>query len=186
MFERLAIPDVFLYTPKRHGDARGFFVETFSRAALEPMTGPLDWMQDNHARSEPRGVLRGLHLQVGPHAQDKLLRCVRGAILDVAVDVRTGSPMFGRHVSAMLSADNGVQIFVPKGFAHGYLTLEPGTEVIYKVTDVYDPSCEHGVAWNDPALGIDWGVGADGVILSARDRLWPVLADAPPLFSWPV
>lgn len=186
MFERLAIPDVFVFTPRRHADARGDFAETFSRAALEPMTGKLDWVQDNHSRSTARGVLRGLHLQIAPHAQDKLVRCVRGAVRDVAVDVRRGSPTFGRHVAALLSADNGAQIFVPKGFAHGFVTLEPGTEVLYKVTDAYDPACERGLAWNDPALAIDWGVDACEITLSERDRAWPALADAGPLFTVPV
>lgn len=186
MFERLAIPDVFLHTPARHGDARGWFAETFNAKTLEPMIGRRDWVQDNHARSEHAGTVRGLHLQVAPHAQDKLVRCVRGAVLDVAVDVRTGAPTFGRHVSAMLSADNGVQIFVPKGFAHGYVTLTPGAELIYKVTDFYNRDAERGVAWDDPALGIDWGVGPGVAILADRDRQWPALAAAGPLFMFPV
>ncbi len=185
LFERLAISDVFLYTPKRHGDARGWFCETWSRAALEPMTGPLDWVQDNHSRSGPRGVLRGLHMQVGANAQDKLVRCVRGSIRDVAVDVREGSPTFGRHVSAVISEKNGAQMFVPKGFAHGFVTLEPDVEVIYKVSAGYDKDGERGIAWNDPALGIDWGVDDGDVTLSARDKLWPMLAAAGSLFMYP-
>lgn len=182
MIEHLAIEDVFLFTPKRHGDARGWFSETWSRAAMEPETGPLDWVQDNHSRSGPRGVLRGLHLQIAPFAQDKLVRCVRGAIRDVAVDVRVGSPSFGRHVAAVLSEANGTQIFVPKGFAHGFVTLEPDCEVIYKVSAPYNKDCERGVAWNDPALAIDWGVSPQEVTLSDRDRLWPNLAQFPPAF----
>ena len=186
MFEPLSIKDVFLYTPKRHGDARGWFAETWSRATLEPMTGPLDWVQDNHSRSQPRGVLRGLHLQMPPYAQDKLVRCVRGSIFDVAVDVRSGSPAYGRHVSAVLSAANGAQIFVPKGFAHGFVTLETGVEVIYKVSALYNKDAERGILWNDPALGIDWGIPAGELTLSERDGLWPTLAAAGPLFSYPV
>lgn len=179
MFERLAIPDVFLYMPRRIGDDRGWFSETFSRAALEPMTGPLDWVQDNHSRSAARGTLRGLHLQVAPFAQDKLVRCVRGEILDVAVDVRPGSPTFGRHVAATLTENNGIQIFVPKGFAHGFVTLTPDAEVVYKVSAPYNRDAERGVAWDDPALGIDWRLIGPPV-LSERDRQWPTLAAAAP------
>lgn len=178
MFQRLDIPEVFLFTPPRHGDARGFFCETFSRPTLEPMTGPLDWVQDNHSRSERRGTLRGLHLQAPPHAQAKLVRCPRGAILDVAVDVRRASPTFGRHVSALLTEANGVQIFVPPGFAHGFVTLEPGSEVFYKVTHGYQPDSERGILWRDPALGIDWGVPAHEIVVNARDDAWPTLAGA--------
>lgn len=186
VFERLAIPDVFLHTPVRHGDARGWFAETFNAATLEPMIGRRDWVQDNHAASAQAGTVRGLHLQIAPHAQDKLVRCVRGAVCDVAVDVRVGAPTFGRHVSAVLSADNGVQIFVPKGFAHGYVTLTPDAEVIYKVTDFYNRDAERGVAWDDPALAIDWGVAPGAAILADRDRQWPALKDAGPLFTYPV
>ena len=178
MFERLAIPEVFLFTPPRHADARGPFVETFSKALLDPETGPLDWVQDNQSRSVKAGTLRGLHLQAPPHAQDKLVRVGRGAIFDVAVDVRRGSPTFGRHVSATLSEANGVQIFVPKGFAHGFVTLEPETEVLYKVTHAYAPASERGVLWRDPALAIAWPVAARDIAINARDDGWPLLAAA--------
>jgi dTDP-4-dehydrorhamnose 3,5-epimerase len=178
VFERLAIPEVFLFTPSRHADARGAFVETFSKARLDPETGPLDWVQDNQSRSAKAGTLRGLHLQAPPHAQDKLVRVARGAIFDVAVDVRRGSPTYGRHVSATLSEANGAQIFVPKGFAHGFVTLEPETEVLYKVTHAYAPASERGVLWRDPALAIAWPVPARDVTLNARDDAWPLLADA--------
>lgn len=184
MFEHLGIRDAFLFTPKRHGDARGWFSETWSRAALEPKTGPLEWVQDNHSRSGPRGVLRGLHFQIGENAQDKLVRCVRGAIRDVAVDIRAGSPSFGQYVSAVLSADNGTQIFVPRGFAHGFVTLEPDCEVIYKVSAPYDKAAERGLAFDDPALAIDWGVDSADITLSDRDRLWPTLANSPNLFHF--
>ncbi len=186
MFERLAIQAVFLYTPKRHGDARGWFTEIWSQAALEPMVGPLSWVQDNHSYSAPQGTLRGLHMQVGPNAQDKLVRCVRGSILDVAVDVRTGSPTYGRHVSAVISSANGAQIFVPKGFAHGFVTLEPDVEVVYKVSAPHDKAGERGLMWNDPALAIDWGVDPSTVTLSDRDKHWPALHEAGVLFTWPV
>jgi dTDP-4-dehydrorhamnose 3,5-epimerase len=173
----LVIPDVFIFTPKRFGDERGFFQETFNRALIEPMTGPLDWVQDNHSRSNAKGVVRGLHFQVPPFAQDKLVRCIRGAILDVAVDIRHGSPTFGRHVSACLTASGGEQIFVPRGFAHGFATLEEGCEVAYKVSNYYSASHDRSVRWNDPAIGIDWGIEEAEAILSPKDAAAPLLAD---------
>lgn len=182
MFERLAIPDVFLFTPKRHGDARGYFVETFSHAKLAPMTGALEWVQDNFALSAEQGVLRGLHFQIAPHAQDKLVRCGRGAMLDVVVDLRRASPHYGKHVKAVLSEENGAQIFVPKGFAHGYLTLTPASEVLYKVTAGYHPESERGLMWNDEALAIDWNLGGAAPILSDRDRKWAPFAELPDYF----
>lgn len=176
--ERLAMPDVLLIAPVRREDARGFFVETFSKAALEPLTGLLDWVQDNQSRSLRRGTLRGLHLQAPPHAQDKLVRCSRGAVLDVALDVRRGSPTFGRHVAVELSEANGFQVLVPKGFAHGFVTLEDDAEVLYKVTHGYAPDSERGVLWRDPALAIDWRVRSGEVLVNARDDAWPTLANA--------
>ncbi len=185
MFERLEIPDVFLFTPKRHGDDRGFFCESFNHAVMEPMTGPVKWVQDNHSRSQPKGVLRGLHFQIPPFAQDKLVRCVRGSILDVAVDIREGSPTYGKYVSATLSEENGVQIYVPKGFAHGFVTLEEGVEVMYKVTNYYSPTCDRGIQFDDPALGIDWGVTREEATLSDKDAKLPKLADIPTAFRYP-
>jgi len=185
MFARLAIPDIFTYTPKRFGGERGFFVETFKQAALDPMTGPLVWVQDNHSRSGPKGVVRGLHFQIPPFAQDKLVRCTRGSILDVAVDVRHGSPTFGRHVSVVLSADNGAQLFVPKGFAHGFVTLEPDCEVQYKVTNYYNPQSDRGIRFDDKELGIDWGVTRDVAVLSEKDAQLPELAGTPAFFRYP-
>ena len=131
----------------------------------------------------PKGTLRGLHFQLPPMAQDKLIRVTRGSILDVAVDIRRSSPTFGQYVSAVLSAANWQQLLVPKGFAHGYVTLEPDTEVIYKVTEYYSPAHDKGVAWNDPAIGIDWGVSEADVILSPKDKIQPKLADAAKLFD---
>ena len=177
-----AIPDVRVIVPKKFGDHRGFFSETYSRKAFEALGLRGDFVQDNHSLSAEAGVVRGLHYQLPPMAQDKLLRVVRGAILDVAVDVRRGSPTFGRHVAEVLSAENWRQIFIPAGFAHGFRTLEPNTEVIYKVTAFYSPEHERGVRWNDPALGIDWGVAEAGAILSDRDRKHPLLAEASELF----
>lgn len=175
VIERLAIEDVWLYTPRRFDDARGWFSETFNTAVLAECLNGVAFVQDNHAYSGQLHTLRGLHFQTPPKAQDKLLRVVRGAVLDVAVDIRRASPTFGRNVSAVLSADNRRQIFVPKGFAHGYLTLAPDTEVIYKVSDVYSRAHEAGLAWDDPALAIGWGVAAEQVIIAERDRLLPRL-----------
>lgn len=185
MFERLAIPEVFVYTPKRFGDDRGFFVETFNRAGIETMSGPRDWVQDNQSLSRPKHTLRGLHFQIPPHAQDKLVRSLRGSVLDVAVDIRRGSPTYGQHVSAVLTADKGEQIFVPRGFAHGFLTLEDDCEVAYKVTAYYSQQHDRGVRWNDPALGIDWGVAPADVVLSPKDAATPMLAETPDYFRWP-
>lgn len=185
MFERLEIPEVFLFTPKRFGDSRGFFSETFNRALLEPMTGPVEWVQDNHSRSEPKGVVRGLHFQLPPFAQDKLVRCLRGSILDVAVDIRHGSPTFGKHVTATLSEENGVQIFVPKGFAHGFVTLEPNVEIAYKVTNYYSPTSDRGIRFDDPDIGVDWGVSRENAVLSDKDAALPALSDTPEYFRYP-
>lgn len=182
--ERLAIPDVILITPAIYRDDRGFFSEVWKQRVLDEAGIKLAFVQDNHAYSKPSGTLRGLHFQTAPMAQDKLVRCTRGAILDVAVDIRRSSPSFGRHVAAVLSADNWCQLLVPKGFAHGYLTLEPDTEVIYKVTEVYAPQHDKGIAWNDPALKIDWGLKpGQEPLLSPKDTMQPKLADAPHLFD---
>jgi dTDP-4-dehydrorhamnose 3,5-epimerase len=178
-----AIPAVKVLVPKKFGDHRGFFSETYSRKAFEAMGIRADFVQDNHSLSAEAGVVRGLHYQRAPAAQDKLLRVVRGAILDVAVDIRRSSPTFGRHVAEVISADNWRQIYIPAGFAHGFRTLEPNTEVIYKVTAFYAPEHDRGIRWDDPALGIDWGIGASDAILSDRDRKHPLLAEATELFG---
>jgi dTDP-4-dehydrorhamnose 3,5-epimerase len=175
--QRLRIPDVVLITPIRHGDDRGFFSEVFRDDFLVPLGLDLAFVQDNHVFSANRGVLRGLHFQSPPHAQGKLVRCTRGSILDVAVDVRVGSPTFGQHVTAELSADSWTQIWVPPGFAHGYVTLEPDCEIIYKVTTYYAPTAETGIAWDDPALAIDWRLDPVDLTLSDKDRRNPALAD---------
>ena len=176
------IPDVKILLPKQFKDHRGFFSEVYSTKLLQDAGIAAPFVQDNHSLSVEKGVLRGLHYQVAPMAQDKLIRVVRGAILDVAVDVRRGSPTFGRHVTALVSAENWRQIFVPVGFAHGFVTLEPNTEVLYKVSAFYSPQHERGVRWNDPALGIDWGITEAQAILSDRDRRHPALRDAQDLF----
>lgn len=175
--ERLAIPEVLLIHPKKFGDDRGFFSETYSRQAWRQAGFETEFVQDNHSLSAKAGTVRALHFQVPPFAQDKLVRVVRGAILDVAVDLRRGSPTFGRHVSVVLSAEAWNQLFVPIGFAHGFCTLEDDTEVIYKVTQYYAPDHDRGLLWNDPDLGIAWPVEAEQAVLSDKDRLHPRLKD---------
>jgi dTDP-4-dehydrorhamnose 3,5-epimerase len=175
--EQTAIPGVLLITPQRFLDGRGFFSETWheSHFADAGVRGP--FVQDNHARSADRGVVRGLHLQIGANAQGKLVRVVRGSIWDVAVDIRPGSPTRRRHVGAVLSAENWQQLWIPAGLLHGYCTLEPDTEVIYKVTAPWDRQAERGVIWNDPDLALPWPVSTQEAILSEKDRLLPRLAD---------
>ena len=180
--ESLAIADVKRLTPRRFADERGYFSETYSTQAWHDAGLEAVFVQDNHALSHAKGVVRGLHFQLAPAAQGKLIRVVRGAILDVAVDIRRASPTFGQHVSAALSADNGHQLWVPEGFAHGYVTLEPGTEVVYKVTSAYAPALDRGILWNDPDLAIDWGIAAEEAVLSEKDRRLPRLGEAPDLF----
>ena len=174
--EPQAIAGVLVVTPQRFGDARGFFSETYRKSALAEAGFDGEFVQDNHSLSERRGTVRGLHFQRAPHAQDKLVRVTRGAILDVAVDLRPGSGDYGRHVAVELSANNGRQLLVPRGFAHGFQTLTDACEVLYKVTDYYAPDAEHGLLWCDPALGIDWPVSRADATVNARDAAWPLLA----------
>lgn len=182
--ETTAIEAVKIVTPKRHGDARGFFMETWSRRGFAAAGIDVDFVQDNHSLSVETGVIRGLHFQIEPSPQGKLVRVVRGSILDVAVDIRVGSPTYGKHVAVELSADNGQQLWVPPGFAHGFCTLEPNTEVVYKVTGYYDPAADKGLAFDDPALGIAWPVGPTAAIVSDKDRRHPALADLPAYFRF--
>ncbi|HKR86973.1 MAG TPA: dTDP-4-dehydrorhamnose 3,5-epimerase [Phenylobacterium sp.] len=172
----LAIPEVLLITPRRHGDARGWFAETWSRKTLAEAGVDADFVQDNQAFNAKKGTVRGLHFQKAPHPQAKLVRVLRGAILDVAVDVRAGSPTFGRWVCAELTAERGEQLFVPRGFAHGYSTLTDDCELAYKVDGLYAPATEGGVIWNDPDLAIDWRVDGEAV-LSDKDKVLPRLKD---------
>jgi dTDP-4-dehydrorhamnose 3,5-epimerase len=183
-FEKLTIPELVLVTPKKHGDERGFFSETFRADILAAQGVKASLVQDNHVRSTQKGVLRGLHYQTPPHAQGKLVRCARGSILDVAVDIRVGSPTYGRHVGLELSAANWRQLWVPPGFAHGYVTLEDDCEVIYKTTDYYAPDCDRGIAWDDPTLAIDWRIAHADVVLSDKDRKQPRLKDATLAFQF--
>lgn len=167
-----------LVRPRRFGDARGWFTEVYSERAFAAIGVDCRFVQDNHSLSVPRYTLRGLHFQTPPHGQAKLVRCVRGRIYDVAVDVRRGSPTYGRWVAAELSADNGHQLFVPVGYAHGFLTLEENCEVSYKVSDVYAPDCDGGVRWDDPTIAIDWPMPAGSAPeLSGKDAVLPLLAD---------
>ena len=178
----LAISDVRLLEPKIFRDERGFFSETYSTAALAEQGLDDVFVQDNHSLSRAKGVLRGLHFQVPPYAQAKLVRVVAGAIFDVAVDIRKASPTYGKWVGATLSAENWGQLYVPSGFAHGFCTLEPDTQVIYKVTEVYAPDAEKAIAWNDPELAIDWPLKGRAPILSTRDGAHPPLSDLPAYF----
>lgn len=181
--ERLAIPEVMLVTPPRFGDARGFFSETYNAARFTAAGIPDVFVQDNHSLSAAAGVIRGLHCQIAPHVQGKLVRCVKGAIWDVAVDIRVGSATYGQYVAAELSAENWQQLWVPGGFLHGFCTLQPDTEVIYKVTDVWNKACERGVIWNDPDLALPWPVAAGAAVLSDKDAALPRLADCDPWYK---
>jgi dTDP-4-dehydrorhamnose 3,5-epimerase len=182
--EALAIQDVKLLLPKIFRDERGFFSETYNRQVLAAAGIDRTFVQDNQSLSRSKGVLRGLHFQISPHPQGKLVRVTRGAIFDVAVDIRRGSPSFGQHVSTTLSAENWSQLWIPEGFAHGFCTLEPDTEVIYKVTDFYAPECDRGLAWDDPDLGIAWPLSGTQAILSDKDRSHPRLRDLPAHFVY--
>ena len=175
--ERLNIPDVKVLVPRKHGDARGFFSETYNRKSLAALGINIDFVQDNHSLSAEKGTVRGLHFQTPPFDQDKLVRVTRGSVYDVAVDLRKNSPTYGRHVSVVLSAQAWNQILVPVGFAHGFMTLEPDTEVIYKVSNYYAPDHDKGLLWNDPALGIAWPLAEDEAILSEKDRIQPRLEE---------
>jgi dTDP-4-dehydrorhamnose 3,5-epimerase len=177
IFETTPIADLLLVRPKRHMDARGFFSETWSRDPWLARGLDIHWCQDNHSLSTQPSVLRGLHYQAPPMAQAKLVRCTRGRIWDVAVDARQGSPSFGKWFGTELSVDNWLQLFVPQGFLHGFLTMEPDTEVQYKVDNPYAPECDGAVCWDDPELAIDWPVTTPPV-LSAKD------AEAPRFSGW--
>jgi dTDP-4-dehydrorhamnose 3,5-epimerase len=181
--EHLAIRGPVVVTPARFRDARGFLSETFNEARFAAQIADVRFVQENHSFSEHKGTIRGLHLQIPPKAQGKLVRVTRGSIFDVAVDMRRDSPTFGRYVGVELSADNGKQLWVPVGFAHGFCSLEPGCEVVYKISAYYDPSCERGIAWNDPDLRIPWPVDPAQAVLSDRDRQNPRLKDAPTCFG---
>ncbi len=182
--EEGAIPGLKLLRPKKFGDKRGFFSEVYSLRAMADAGINVAFVQDNHSFSTERGVIRGLHFQIPPFAQAKLLRVTKGAIFDVAVDVRLGSPTYGKFYAAELSAENWCQLFVPEGFAHGFATLTPDCEVLYKVSAHYTPSHDRGLRWNDPEVGVPWPVSAALAILSDRDKLLPQLRDIQSPFQY--
>jgi dTDP-4-dehydrorhamnose 3,5-epimerase len=178
-----ALPGVLLLIPKRFGDTRGFFSESWNRRRLEEHGIHMDFVQDNHSMSATAGTVRGLHFQSPPSAQDKLVRCGQGALFDVAVDIRKGSPTYGQWVGYELTAENGHQLLVPKGFLHGFSTRAPMTEVLYKCTDYYAPDCDGAVRFDDPDIGIDWGIEGEAV-LSDKDAAAPLLKDFDSPFTW--
>lgn len=180
---KTSIPEVLVLEPQVFGDARGYFMESWSQRDFDAAVRPVKFVQDNESRSS-YGVLRGLHFQKGACAQSKLVRVIEGRVLDVAVDIRKGSPNFGRYVKVELSGENHRQCFVPRGFAHGFVVLSPEAVFQYKCDFPYAPEAEAAIAWNDPSLGIDWGIPEADILLSQRDRSHPFLADAPELFDY--
>ena len=180
-----AIPGVVIIEPMVFGDSRGYFFESWSQRDFDVQVRPIRFVQDNESKSS-YGVLRGLHFQKGKCAQSKLVRVVKGRVLDVAVDIRKGSPTFGKYVAAELTAENHKQFFIPRGFAHGFAVLSEEAIFQYKCDNLYAPQQEGAIAWNDPTLGIEWGLPADAVRLSEKDKRHPVLAEAPELFDYAI
>lgn len=180
----LAIADVKLITPQRFGDHRGFFEETYNRDAFAAEGVDMVFVQDNHSLSGAAGTIRGLHFQAPPRAQDKLVRCGRGRLFDVAVDIRKGSPTFGQWVGTELSFENGRMLLIPAGFAHGFVTLEPSTEIIYKCSDTYAPETEGAIRWDDPDIAIDWALDGVEPQLSGKDAAAPFLRDIENPFTY--
>lgn len=174
LIEETGLPGVLTLTPRRFGDARGWFSEVWNRQVLAEAGITVDFVQDNHSHSRNVGTVRGLHFQSPPHAQAKLVRCGRGRVFDVAVDIRKGSPAFGKWTGVELSAENGRQVLIPAGFLHGFVTREPESELLYKCSDYYAPDCDGAVRFDDPDLGIDWGIDPDAAILSDKDRAAPL------------
>lgn len=182
--QKTVLPGVLILTPARYGDARGFFSESWNARKMSDAGLDLNFVQDNHSLSMTPGTLRGLHFQAPPYAQTKLVRCGRGALFDVAVDIRDGSPSFGQWVGVDLSFENGRQLLIPAGFLHGFVTREPETEIIYKCTNTYAPDCDGAVRWDDPSIGIDWGLRGRAPILSEKDAVAPLLSELAPHFVW--
>ncbi len=182
--EPLAIPDVLRITPPRFGDQRGFFSESWNAVTWAAAGVDISFVQDNHSFSAPKGTVRGLHFQGPPAAQDKLIRVIQGSIMDVAVDIRVGSPTYGHWVSAELTAENGAQLLVPKGFLHGFATLSDDVHVLYKCSDVYAKDTEGAVRFDDPDLAIDWGLGDTAATLSDKDAIAPSFADLKSPFTY--
>lgn len=184
MIKTTHVRDILIITPLRFGDNRGFFCETWNAGALAERGINIDFVQDNQSLSGTVGTVRGLHFQSPPHAQDKLVRCGRGRLLDVAVDIRKGSPTYGEWVAVELSAENGKQLLIPKGFLHGFATLEPDTEILYKCSDYYAPECDGAIRFDDPDIGIDWGISPDQAVLSEKDAAAPLLKDFDSPFTY--
>lgn len=182
LFESLKIPEVVIMKPKKFGDNRGYFMETFRESLFQQQVEQVRFVQENRSFSAEVGTVRGLHFQLPPKAQGKLISCAAGALLDVAVDIRHGSPTYGQHVTAELTVENGEQLWVPPGFAHGFCTLVPDTIISYKVTDYYSPEHERGLFWDDPAVDIKWPLRQNGAVLSERDKKQPLLIDLPVSF----
>ena len=176
-FSNTPLSGVWEITPKRFGDHRGFFSESYSAKLFKAQGIDIVFVQDNHSLSAAVGTVRGLHFQSSPHAQDKLVRCGKGRIFDVAVDIRQGSPTYGQWYGTELSFENGRQLLVPKGFLHGFMTLEPDSEIVYKCSDFYAPECDGGVRWNDPDIGIVWPETGAEPVLSQKDDVAPLLKD---------
>ncbi len=181
---RTAIPEVWVIRPNAFPDSRGSFSETYNYRSFAQLGRDLIFVQDNQSTSTRKGTVRGLHFQIPPMAQAKLVRAVKGSILDVAVDLRRGSPTYGRHVSRLLSASNQEQLFVPEGFAHGFCTCEDDTVVLYKVSNFYSPDHERGLFWNEPLLGIDWGAEEGEALICSRDQAFPRLTELPSYFEY--
>lgn len=181
--EPTALPGVVILTPARFGDSRGFFSETWNQARMSDAGLTYEFVQDNQSLSAAEGTLRGLHMQTPPSAQAKLVRCGRGVLFDVAVDIRVGSPTYGQWVGVELSAENGKQLMIPAGFLHGFVTRTPDTEIIYKCSAFYDPACDRSVRYDDPDIGIDWGLTTEPV-LSDKDRAAPRLSEIDPSFTY--
>lgn len=185
-FTALAIPDVFVIEPTVHGDHRGYFVETFRQDKFEQAVGhKVNFVQDNESKSS-KGVLRGLHFQLAPYAQSKLVRAIDGSVLDVAVDIRRNSPTFGQHVAVELTGENKKQMFVPRGFAHGFIVLSDTATFAYKVDNYYSPECDRGLAFDDPQINIDWLLPEASLLLSDKDTKQPFLADLQECFDFNV
>ena len=182
-FEPLSLPGLVLIRPTRHGDARGWFSEVWRRDQWEAADVKADFIQDNQSFSAQTGTVRGLHFQLPPFAQAKLVRVVSGRVLDVAVDLRRSSPGFGKSVAVELSAEGGEQLFIPAGFAHGFCTLEPNSGLAYKVDAYYSAAHDRGLRWNDPAFGIQWPVGEADAVLSAKDKVQPLFAELTDMFD---
>lgn len=177
IIEKTSLPGVLILTPRRFADARGWFSEVWNRRTLANAGIDIDFVQDNHSCSTRVGTVRGLHFQAPPHAQAKLVRCGRGRVFDVAVDIRRGSPTYGQWFGTELSAENGRQLFIPAGFLHGFVTREPDSEVLYKCSDYYSADCDGAIRFDDPDIGIDWGIDPSTAILSDKDAGAPLLRD---------